>query len=84
MNDSNQISIKISNIRDKQGFVNCINKCKGKVSLKTALNNDFLDLKSLFAQIVFLNVISCDPEQLKGSKLIVDREDDYNRLKAFI
>ena len=74
--------MKVSNIKDIEGFFKAIDQCKGKVELVTG-EGDRLNLKSKLSQYVSMAKIFSNGE-IPEMELIAHEKEDVDRLIEFM
>ena len=74
--------MKVSNIKDIEGFFKVIDQCKGKVELVTG-EGDRLNLKSKLSQYVSMAKIFSNGE-IPEMELIAHEKEDVDRLIDFM
>ena len=74
--------MRISGVKDVDGFMRVVDSCVGRVELVTA-EGDRLNLKSKLAQYVSLEKIFAD-ESLKELEIIASEPEDVNKIISFL
>ena len=74
--------MKVSNIKDIEGFFKVIDQCKGKVELVTG-EGDRLNLKSKLSQYVSMAKIFSNGE-IPEMEVIAHEKEDVDRLIDFM
>ncbi len=77
------MKIRLTSIKDIEGFCKMLDKCKGTVNITTP-EGDVLNLKSKFSQLVTINVILSGLSELNNIELFVENETEASLLMKYI
>ncbi len=75
--------MKVTNIKNIEGFFNTVDSCKGKVELVTG-EGDRLNLKSKLCQYVSMANIFCSNGEIPELELIAYEREDIDKLINFM